>query len=507
MYDLATLTADAAKRFPDAEFVLDRPLDVAPHLGTRLSYATMAELVERLAAELAARGVRAGDVVAVYKKQNADLLLAACALARVGAIPAMLSPSLPLPEATALLDRLGPAHVLSSHGKLDDREAIVAESVGQAVSAGWGTAFTPVPRVEPPAPEDTYLITHTSGTTGLSKLVPQARRGTQMPVTLQVVIARALRFRDPFAMAVSFVHARTFAAYAAALRLGIRVIMISDPSPENALPLLREYGPGAVETHPNMAMGWEAELRRDPSPFERVRVVLSTFDAIHPRTIKTLMNACGRRSPLYFQNYGQSETGPVTQKMYTLRSMHRIDDRCVGRNFPGMTKVRVVDENGRPVKRGQVGRIAIQSKGMGLDYLGEHDRYTGNFVDGWWLMGDYGYLDRTGQLIMEDRGNDRIPGVDSVLRVEDRIIDALPEVREALLLGDADEQFLVYIPYEGATVDPQRLREVAGLPADSPVRLLQMSWQDIPMTSTWKVRRHLLLAALKQRRDVLTDGH
>ena len=56
---------------------------------------------------------------------------------------------------------------------------------------------------------------------------------------------------------------------------------------------------------------WEV-LANDPrGPLSNVKYFSSTFDAIHPRTISRLLKSSERRSPLFFQIYGQSEC-PVT---------------------------------------------------------------------------------------------------------------------------------------------------------------------------------------------------
>jgi acyl-coenzyme A synthetase/AMP-(fatty) acid ligase len=179
VFDLSSLMPVAAKKHPKSLFALDRPMDVAPHLGAEISYQTMNEAVERLAAALVARGVRPGEVVAIYKEQNPDLLPLACAVARAGAIPAMLAPTLAESEAESLITRLAPQHVVASGDRLSEvapLSVIRSEDFAVAMESEWGSVFTPAPPPKAPSAEDTYLITHTSGTTGLPKLVPQARR-------------------------------------------------------------------------------------------------------------------------------------------------------------------------------------------------------------------------------------------------------------------------------------------------------------------------------------------
>ncbi len=91
---LGTLFDRAAARHPDNSITLDHDLDVAPELGRRLTVGAVAGLVADLAARLHAAGVRPGDRVVVYKSHNFDITLSACALARIGAVPVLLSPHL-----------------------------------------------------------------------------------------------------------------------------------------------------------------------------------------------------------------------------------------------------------------------------------------------------------------------------------------------------------------------------------------------------------------------------
>lgn len=115
-------------------------------------------------------------------------------------------------------------------------------------------------------------------------------------------------------------------------------------------------------------------------------------------------------------------------------------------------------------------------------------------------MGDHGRVDGWGRLYMEDRSLDRVEKVDSVLRVEDRIVDALPWIREVLLVGDDTHRYLVYVPYDDAIVDEDQLLQVSGLSQSSQLELVRLSWDELPLTSTWKVRRALLLRQLRQVR-------
>src|ERR1044072_323392 len=88
---LGTLFERAAARFPTNLVVLDHDLDIAPDLGRRPTLTQVAELVDDFAARLWSAQVRTGDHVVVYKTNGFDITLLACVIARLGAIPGLVS--------------------------------------------------------------------------------------------------------------------------------------------------------------------------------------------------------------------------------------------------------------------------------------------------------------------------------------------------------------------------------------------------------------------------------
>jgi acyl-coenzyme A synthetase/AMP-(fatty) acid ligase len=495
----------AALRYPAAAMRLDRPLDLAPELGTTCTYTDFAGLVERTAARLAAGGVAPGDTVVVYKSHNADIMLVACAVARVGAVPALLAPPLDGRTVTDLLDRIRPAHLVTDSAKLLDGDldlSIVEKLVPSLLLVGPApaglTSLGDLDGAPPPLPQtsadQTAIITHTSGTTGEPKLVAQSRRGMQAHITLQRRIARILRIDEPYALCISFVHARMYSALAMGMERGLPFAFLTDHSLDSVRTLFAEFRPGLVETHPNTYILWE-ELADDPNgPLANVKYYVGTFDAIHPRTVRTLLGASQRRGALYFQAYGQTETGPVTVRPYTRWLAKRADGRCVGHPVPGLTRVRI--GAGRRAGRRQA-PIEVRSKGLGITYLGQEERFAAQFDDGWWNMQDIGHRGRWGCVHLLDRAIDRIPEMDSVLTVEDTVLSRDHQLTE-----------LVVVPLPGGlqpvvcTRHDRPLDRGAWAAAvrDQPAMAepLHCRWADLPQTATWKVKRTELRRVLQE---------
>lgn len=281
----------------------------------------------------------------------------ATAAARIGAVPVMLSPALKGESVAALLERLDQPHLLTDAAKLDgtlsafpvadlaDRVIVATGSRPDAVSLD-GLAGAPRQRPVMLHPDQPALMTHTSGTTGLPKLVVHSARTLRGRFRPQERLASFVHRRETVAIHVSYVHSRMYLALAVLLPRAMPLVIMNDSDPAGVAELFAETRPGFIETHPNSFMEWEELVDHPRRPLANVRYFSSTFDAIHPSTMDRLLRASERRSPLFFQIYGQSECGPLVGRGYTRKNAHKADGRCLGFAMPGVTNFRLVSRNG-----------------------------------------------------------------------------------------------------------------------------------------------------------------
>ncbi|GLW66964.1 hypothetical protein Arub01_52070, partial [Actinomadura rubrobrunea] len=356
-----------------------------------------------------------------------------------------------------------------------------------------------VPPAQPCGDDEPMICTHTSGTTGVPKLVVHS------PYTIVGVNSRLETARIPFlstrpddvvAACVAFVHVRSITWLAGQLALPpAKAVVLADSDPETVVETLREHRPTTLEACPNIFQRWENLTGTHPELFERVRAFISTFDAIHPRTVRAFLETSKRRGAVWGQSWGQSEVGPVSLAVYTRRKIRRGEGKAtavttnVGRPVPVVTRVRVVDpQTRRRVRRGRSGLVMVKTKGRCLDYLGETDRHQAKIWDGWWNTGDIGVRTLTGGLRILDREVDVIPGT-SGIDLESVLLERLPEASEVVVLGVPGRPPVPVLSVEGDRgLDPERWRAAtADLPElDEPVLI---DWEDFPRTGTWKVRR------------------
>jgi acyl-coenzyme A synthetase/AMP-(fatty) acid ligase len=277
------------------------------------------------------------------------------------------------------------------------------------------------------------------------------------------------------------------------------VLLMNDSGPKETAELFARHRPGFIEALPGAFLDWEG-LADDPrEPFASVKYFSSTFDAIHPRTVRRLLDSSERRAPQFFQIYGQSEVGPAVGRPYFRGSLRRMDGRCVGYPLPGSARVRLVSQNGKRPTAKNPGFIEARWDGIAKTYYGEQERYDANVHDGWWRTGDVGYRTRFGCLHMLDREFDAIPGVGSNLEIEDLLLDRLEELVELVVVrGPKAEAIPVVCTRQDLPLDLDRWRAaVAGHPqlADP----VQIPLAELPRTATLKTRRVELSRRLHER--------
>jgi acyl-coenzyme A synthetase/AMP-(fatty) acid ligase len=499
-YTLGSALEHGARKTPSAWVRLDRPMDAFPEAGTELDYATLARLAGDAAASLDAAGIATGDRVAIVKRNHIDVFLLATALARLGAVPVLISAQLDPLSLADLFGRLRSRALVTdtatwSEGVLSelDREQL-PETVLAVDGDPLGAAPMPPPGGPPKAPvqphslEDPAVITHTSGTTGTPKLVVQTARSFAEVVALSVRGPKLMRMRETVGIHLAFTHWRSTTGAAGLLLAGWPAVVLSEADPETAGDLFERHHPGLIESHPNTLIQWQGLAERGGA-FDNVRLFSSTFDAAHYSVIERLVASSRRRDAMYLQTYGQSETGPITMRPYPRRMLERADGRCVGHPVPLYSRFRIASE----------GRIEVRSRGMSKTYLGQEEAYAAKLSDGWWDMTDVGFKSRWGCLHLLDRKVDQDPEVHSLLEIEDRLLGELPALCEVVLIPmDEGPPVPIVCTVEDRPFDRERWRlATAELPAlASPTHV---AWDRVPRTGTSKVRRF-------EAREMLTAG-
>ena len=183
------------------------------------------------------------------------------------------------------------------------------------------------------------------------------------------------------------------------------------------------------------------------------RVMADTADAKHLASLKKGVSA-GEHLPLAIFEAWRQKTGiklidglGSTEMLHIFISTAGDDIRpgATGKAIPGYEAM-VVDENGKPVPAGEVGRLAVRGP-TGCRYLDDPERQRVYVQNGWNLTGDSYKMDADGYFWYQARSDDMIisagynisgPEVEGVLLEH-------PKVRECAVVAapDADRGMLV----------------------------------------------------------------
>ncbi|HWS93593.1 MAG TPA: AMP-binding protein, partial [Mycobacterium sp.] len=324
--------------------------------GRTISYGELATAVRQCAAGLAARGVVAGQRVAVVDGGSLLSIATSLGVARIGAAAALMNPALTPPELRGLLKNAGCAEVGVAGEAYVDRlreagaTAVLTES--DLVRDGGPSPASP-PNITDTADDADALILFTSGTTGLPKTVGISSGQLNMRIRGISAPFRADAKPSVGMMCVPFFHVGGSLGMLGSLYSGNTSVVQQRFDAGEWLRLVSEYRVSATFLVPTM-------LQRILDHPDFTNTDLTSLVAIAygaaAAPITLVRRAMAALPHVAFANvFGQTETlGAYTT---LLPDDHRDSVRAgsVGRPLPGV-EVRVVDPTtGNDVEPGTVG--------------------------------------------------------------------------------------------------------------------------------------------------------
>jgi acyl-CoA synthetase (AMP-forming)/AMP-acid ligase II len=159
---------------------------------------------------------------------------------------------------------------------------------------------------------------------------------------------------------------------------------------------------------------------------------------------------------MYDTNYGLSEaTGPGCVHL-GIENIHKVG--AIG--VPGYNwEIMIVDNDGNPVPRGEVGELIVRGPGVMKGYYNNAEASNKVLKDGWLYTGDMVMQDEDGFLYLVDRKKDVvICGGENIFPVEiENFLRAHKDIKDAAVIGMPDRR-LGEIPV--AIVEPKFGREL-----------------------------------------------
>lgn len=379
----------------------------------RLSYRELAQQAASLAAGMAARGVGAGDRVALLLGNRIEFVVALFAATRLGAITVPISTREQTPglaymlghcAAVMLLHEPDLAAVLPPAAELPAlRHRVVIGTCTGSTPYQALLADGPAPEPAPVQEEDTAVIMYTSGTTGRPKGAMLTHLGI-VHSSMHYAIAMDLGPDDCSIAAVPLSHVTGLVALTTTLVLcaGKMVIMPAFRAAD-FLPLAaREH-----MTHTLMVPAMYNLCLLQPD-FERHDISRWRIGAYGgaPMPVATIERLAATVPSLTLMNcYGATETTSPTTLMPSGQTAAHND--TVGATL-ACAEVRVMDASGQEVPHGELGEIWIRGPMVVRGYWDNPQATAENFTGGFWHSGDIGAISADGYVKVVDRMKDMI---------------------------------------------------------------------------------------------------
>jgi long-chain acyl-CoA synthetase len=303
----------------------------------------------------------------------------------------------------------------------------------------------PEPQVEV-LDNDPTLLLYTSGTTG----VPKGALYTQLQQREAIVahsVEMPLKATDKGLLIMPYFHIGGTIWHFVFLYRGVGNFIVKFFEPEETLKTIQDEKitcTCVVPTHLAAMLDVPGFSKYDTSSLNRIKYVGS------PMPVELLKKCLGIWGPIFYQGYGQTETGPDITILHeedhdVLNKPPEQQKRLLSCGRPEIdVQVRIVDENGKDVPLGEKGEIIVRGRHLMEGYWKKPEETKKTIIDGWLYTRDIGYFDSDGYVYLADRKADMIisGGENIYPREVEEVLNQHPAVLECAVFGIPDPRWV-----------------------------------------------------------------
>src|SRR5437867_9794441 len=374
-----------------------------------LTYAALLRGVDRVAAGLAARGFKKGDVMGLFAPNLPEFALVFHGtIAAGGAVTTIKSLATEqdvehqlrnagarvLVTVPPFLDRAAPAA-----SKLGiDQLFVLGEAVGTTPFAALLATDAPAPEVTINPARDLAVLPYSSGTTGFPKGVMLTHRNLVANL-LQTAWVHHVTEQDRIIAVLPFFHIYGMQVVLnLALWRGATLVTMPKFELEPFLGTLQRHRITRAFVVPPLVLALAKHPAVDSYDLSSVRAMMSGAAPLDA----DLETACARRVGCGFiQGYGLTEASPVTHA--NSDEPGKCKPGTVGQLLPS-TDCRIGDAAGAELGPDEDGELLIRGPQVMRGYLNNPEATAATLdADGWLHTGDIGHVDRDGYFTIVDR--------------------------------------------------------------------------------------------------------
>ena len=440
--------------FECAEAHGDKPAFIDGPSGRTITYRQWIDRTRCVAASLAARGLRKGDVLAIFSPNHPEYTVAFHGVALAGGVVTTANPLYTVRELRFQLEDSKSVMLMTVPAFLDKsreaaegtgvREIIVFDEFDDTPTDG-ATPFSilcengaPPPQVSIDPDEDLVALPYSSGTTGLPKGVMLTHRNLVANLEQTTLAANYMGPGEVMLGLLPFFHIYgMLCVLNGALRVGSTVITMPRFEMESFLKLCQTYRVSLAHLVPPIILGLAKHPSVDNYDLSSLRTICS---GAAPLGEEVTRECAARIDCRVGQGYGLTETSPVTH--LASLDLAEEDPGSIGHPVPN-TEIKVIDpETGQTLPHGQPGELCIRGPQVMKGYLNRPDATSAMIDEESWLhTGDVGVAGPDGRMRIVDRLKELIKykGCQVAPAELEAILLSHPAVADAAVIGIPDD--------------------------------------------------------------------
>lgn len=422
----------------------------------RFTFAEFNDRVNRQTHGLYAEGVQRGDRVAVLMNNHVEAVEAVAAAAKGGfvhvpvnfrSVPREIAYVINHCGATALFIEKEYVAKLADAGDMPTLKKVIVLDPGIPASEyeQWLAAQNASEPTVDVTGDDNFFICYTSGATGTPKGVLHQQRQS---VAHAPVVVIGYEFTKDTKVLLVYPHnsiASINMFYVPAWLLGACVVFTDQRNfdADRWLALVEQERITHSHLVPTMLFRVLESKRLSATDISSIVTIGYGSAPMPTERIERLQAVFGN---VLIQGYGMTEVSSIAAYLDKQDHLDAKGDRArlnsCGRSAFG-TELRVVDEDDKDVKTGEVGEIVFRGPQVMTGYWNDPEKSAETMRNGWMHSGDMATMDERGYLTIVDRKKDLIisGGANISSREVEEVIYWHPAVREAGVVGKPDEEW------------------------------------------------------------------
>ncbi len=428
-------------------------IDTSCNPARRLTYGAYAELVERVARNLVANGVRPGEVIGIYLPNCWEFGVTFHAATLAGAVPTTLNPTYRNREVRYQLENSDAVAVVTDGSLLPGirfdglpalRHVYTIRARGPSGSEPFDLLFKSSVTATLPEPERDSRATlatlpFSSGTTGLPKGVMLSHHNLVANVYQTLTIGEVGAIADDDVLLcflpLYHIYGLTIGLNLSLVR-GCTLVLMPRFDCQQSLQITADNGVTITLCVPPTVLAYCQAAEQGKFPREHsLRWVKCGAAPLAPELARRFTEATGIRIR---QGYGMTEASPVTHMGFLTPELYKPESAG---GPVAQTECRVLDANQNQVAPGELGELVMRGPQIMQGYWKSPDATDAVLRDGWYWSGDLVRTDEAGLYYIVDRRKEMIKykGFSIAPAEVESVLLEHPGVRDCGVVGRTNE--------------------------------------------------------------------